>query len=52
MFAEKQKLVADLEVYGPAGGPPAPESGEAPATPAPAPAEPAPAAPAEEPAAA
>merc|ERR1719283_707103 len=51
MFAEKQKLVADLEVYGPAGGPPAPESGEAPATPAPAPAEPAPVAPAEEPAA-
>merc|ERR1719374_202297 len=31
MFAEKQKLVADLEVYGPAGSTPAPPAPEVPA---------------------
>ena len=48
MFAEKQKLVADLEVYGAGGAAPVPE-GEPAAAPAPAEAAPAPAA--EEPAA-
>merc|ERR1712013_67290 len=48
MFAEKQKLVADLEVYGAGGAAPA---AEADAAAAPPPAEAAPAPPAEEPAA-
>jgi len=48
MFAEKQKLVADLEVYGAGGAAPVPESDAAAAPPA---AEAAPAPPAEEPAA-
>ena len=43
MFAEKQKLVADLEVYGAGGAAPVPE-GEPAAAPAPAEAAPAPAA--------
>merc|ERR1719412_3223315 len=46
MFAEKQKLVADLEVYGAGGAAPVPESDAAAAPPA---AEAAPAPPAEEP---
>lgn len=48
MFAEKQKLVADLEVYGAGGAAPVPEADAAAAPPA---AEAAPAPPAEEPAA-
>jgi len=48
MFAEKQKLVADLEVYGAGGAAPVPEADAAAALPA---AEAAPAPPAEEPAA-
>jgi len=49
MFAEKQKLVADLEVYGAGGAAPVPEAEAAAAPP---PAEAAPAPPAEEPVAA
>merc|ERR1712154_356952 len=49
MFAEKQKLVADLEVYGAGGAAPVPETEAAAAPPA---AEAAPAPPAEEPVAA
>ena len=48
MFAEKQKLVADLEVYGAGGAAPVPEADAAAAPQA---AEAAPAPPAEEPAA-
>jgi hypothetical protein len=38
MFAEKQRLVADLEAYGSGGGPPAPATPLAAAPPAAAPA--------------
>ncbi len=49
MFAEKQRLVADLEAYGSGGGPPAPATPLAAAPPAAAPAAEVPAA-AQEPA--